>query len=400
MLRERLEPHGVVQVPDAGVAEGAVHRVGEAGPPRLGAVALAEQGVQAERADLGEGGEVGDVLQRDREHELGVGAGGDADVGGTHHGAQVCQSAPERALTPRGLRLGPCGKKPPMEARAVIRSVHRGSAGGAVFSGSRARRDVCAARGARAGRRRLPDRAPRAGRLERLPPRDHGDRAHRRRAGRPRRRRHLRGRGPRRLPGGAAAGRGVDAGRVLAAAGRPGPVPGQAAPAGVLPPVPALGLRERRPGPRPAAGEADAGRGARAPVRARPLRAQHAPGRQAVARRRPRARVQARPDAGVGRGADARHRRHRTRARPRLQVVLRGVAGGQPARRRAVPARERDVPRHRARGPGARGARARGAARAGGALQLRRAHPLLAGRGGRHGAGGRRSAVRAATASC
>ncbi len=133
-------------------------------------------------------------------------------------------------------------------------------------------RDLRAARRARPGDRAVPDRASRAGRLERLPPRDHGDRARRRRAGRPRRGRHLRGRGPRRLPGGAAAGRGVDARRVLTAPGRPGPVPRQAAPAGVLPRLPALGLRERRPRPRPAAGAAEPGRGARAAVRPRALR--------------------------------------------------------------------------------------------------------------------------------
>ena len=58
-------------------------------------------------------------------------------------------------------------------------------------------------------------------------------------------------------------------------------------------------------------------------VLARPLRAQHAPRHQAVARGGSRARVQARPDAGVGRAPDAGDRRDRPRARPRLQVVLR-----------------------------------------------------------------------------
>ena len=104
VLGERLEPDRVVDVPDAGVAERPVHRVGEAGLLRLGAVALAEQRVQAERADLRGGGEVGDGLERRREHELGVGAGRDADVGGALHGAQVCQKrAPFRAPASRHM---------------------------------------------------------------------------------------------------------------------------------------------------------------------------------------------------------------------------------------------------------------------------------------------------------
>ena len=53
LLVERLEPHGLVEVPDAGVAEGPVDGVREARLPRRPPVALAEQRVQAERADLG-----------------------------------------------------------------------------------------------------------------------------------------------------------------------------------------------------------------------------------------------------------------------------------------------------------------------------------------------------------
>ena len=52
---------------------------------------------------------------------------------------------------------------------------------------------------------------------------------------------------------------------------------------------------------------------------------------------------------------DAGDRRDRPRARPRLQVVLRRVAGRQPAGPGAVPAGERDVPRRGARRPGAGG---------------------------------------------
>ena len=92
-------------------------------------------------------------------------------------------------------------------------------------------------------------------------------------------------------------------------------------------------------------------------------------------------------------------RRDRPRARPRLQVVLRGLAGGQPAGPGAVPAGERDVPRRGARGPGAGGSGARGAARAGGPVQLRRAHPLLGGRRGGRRSGWPRPAARSATAS-
>ena len=132
------------------------------------------------------------------------------------------------------------------------------------------------------------------------------------------------------------------------------------------------------------------GEALRAPVRARPLRAQHAARHQAVARRRPSAGVQARPDAGVGRAPHAGDRGDRPRTRARLQVVLHGLARGQSARPRAVPARERDVPRHRARGPRAGGPGARGASRAGGPVQLRRAHPLLGRRGGRAAARRRR----------
>ena len=72
-------------------------------------------------------------------------------------------------------------------------------------------------------------------------------------------------------PRGAAAGGGVDDRRLLAASRRPGPVPRQAAAAGVLPSLPALGLRERRPRPGPAPAGPEPGRGARR-ARTRPVR--------------------------------------------------------------------------------------------------------------------------------
>ena len=72
--------------------------------------------------------------------------------------------------------------------------------------------------GAPAPRRRVLDRAARARRLERVPRVTTDRRARRGWVRGSRRGRHLRGRGPRRLPAGAAARRGLDAGRVLAAA--------------------------------------------------------------------------------------------------------------------------------------------------------------------------------------
>ena len=84
-----------------------------------------------------------------------------------------------------------------------------------------------------------------------------------------------------------------------------------------------------------------AGRGARARLPAAALRRLDAPRHHSLACRGPGARVQARPDARVGRGDDDAHRRDRPRARARLQGVLRGLAGGQPARPGAVPCRGR-----------------------------------------------------------
>jgi len=107
VLLERLAPLGVVEVPDARVAERAVHRVPQSGGLCRREVPPAEQRVQAERADLGRRRELGDALERRREQELRVGARGDADVGGAKHGAQVCQrlaaDAPAVAAAPAPL---------------------------------------------------------------------------------------------------------------------------------------------------------------------------------------------------------------------------------------------------------------------------------------------------------
>ena len=193
-------------------------------------------------------------------------------------------------------------------------------------------------------------------------------------------------------PAGAAAGRGVDARRVLAAGGRPGPVPRQAAPAGVLSTLPALGLRERRARPRPASAEAEPRRGAWARVLARPLRAQHPPRHQAVARAWTRSSSSSSTRRRSGTSASiAGDRGDRPCARARLQVVLHTA---RPWTIRPTPSStglvSETLPGRGARGPGARGSCARGAARTGGAVQLRCAHPLLDRRGGGAGSRGRR----------
>ena len=104
VLVERLEALGLVDVPDARVAERAVDGVPQARLEHLGPVPFAQQRVHAERADLGGRRELRDALERHGQQAVGVRAGGDADVGEVAHGGQVCQ---RRGPAACGLHGGP-----------------------------------------------------------------------------------------------------------------------------------------------------------------------------------------------------------------------------------------------------------------------------------------------------
>ncbi|CAA9524749.1 MAG: hypothetical protein AVDCRST_MAG30-3281, partial [uncultured Solirubrobacteraceae bacterium] len=227
---------------------------------------------------------------------------------------------------------------------------------------------VCSARAdlrphlrAPADRRGLRARDPLAGRLERLRARHDGPAAARRRRGGARRGRHLRGRGPRPPDGarpGPAGRRSLDARRLRAPRGRPGSLPGPGARPARLPPLPALGVRERGTRPRPAPGRARAARGAGPRAAARLLRrllaarrAAELRPRRAPARGLPGPPLQARRHAGLGRRPDRPPRGDGGGGLRGLQGGLQGHVGRRPDGPRALPPRGRGLPGRLARGP-------------------------------------------------
>ena len=168
---------------------------------------------------------------------------------------------------------------------------------------------------------------------------------------------------PRRLPARAAARRAVDDRRLLEARRRASTCSRPAGRRGVPATLPALGVRERRARPGPAPGGPVAGRGARP----RPTVRCASSSRPASTSRRgspsARARVQARPDGRVGRARRWPASPRREGAGARLQGLLQGHPRRHRARPDALPGRGGRLPRRDPRGPGARRAGSRGAAR-------------------------------------
>ena len=277
----------------------------------------------------------------------GVGARRDADVVEWRHGTA---SMPERGAP------APCGDRgwaARAEGRPASAAIRRRA--------DRPKRTGCLA-GLPCADRRLHHASGRARRVQRLPTRDHDRRAARRRSRGPRRGRHLRRRGPRRVPARAAPGRGAghwtgshgsSAAWTCSRTGRRSMEAFRQYRRWAFESA-ALDLALRQQGQ-------SLGAALGLPVSPGALRRLHAPRH----RRRgwqvdPALEFKLDPTPGVGRGDDAAHRRHRPRARPRLQVVLRRLAGGQSAgpgpvrggRRRSSPtpsSRTRRSPARRAR---------------------------------------------------